>query len=176
MEAFELLIKRLSPKLKGIAYKAHWTGQFFNHEDLYQEALVHLWRDYNAGILSDKTDSYILQGCYFYLKNYVRGAFDKTRAVSLDEPASSDGESRMDSLCASGNESARDFIDQLDSKMTAEAIRNNGLTDKEKLLLPLFSEGLTTRQIGSRIGMTHVGVIKMRRVIAGKCRKHLDKE
>jgi RNA polymerase sigma factor (sigma-70 family) len=174
MVTFEELVKRLSPKLKGISYKVHWSGYFFNNEDLYQEALLHLWKEYTAGTLSDKTDSYILQGCYFYLKNYMRTALDKVRPISLDEKASPEGEPRIDSLMCNNGGSSDDYFAALHAKMLVDVIYNNGLSDKEKKLLPLFAEGLSTRQIGKRAGISHVRVIKMRREIERKCRKHLD--
>ena len=174
MVTFEKLVKRLSPKLKGISYKVHWAGCFFNNEDLYQEALLHLWKEYKLGTLSDKTDSYILQGCYFYLKNYMRTALDKVWPISLDEKASPKGESRIDSLLCNSNGSSDDYFAALHAKMLVEVIYNNGLDDKEKRLLPLFAEGLSTREIGKRAGISHVRVIKMRRDIEKKCRKHLD--
>jgi len=172
--SFEELIKRLSPKLKGIAYKAHWAGYYFNNDDLYQEALLHLWNEYSSGTLSDKTDSYILQGCYFHLKNYMRTALDKVRPVSLDCPVSCGHELRLDPLALPGAGAARDFFASLHARMLVEAIYNNGLSDKEKKFLSLFAEGLSTREIGKRFGISHVRVIKMRREIEKKCRKHLD--
>jgi RNA polymerase sigma factor (sigma-70 family) len=174
MNTFEQLIGRLDPKLKGIAYKVHWQGYYFNNDDLYQEALLHLWNAYNAGTLSDKTDSYILQGCYFHLKNYMRTALDKVRPVSLDEPVSPDHDSRVDSLSLPGEGATDDYFASLHARMLVEVIYNNGLSDKEKKLLPLFAEGLSTREIGKRVGISHVRVIKMRREIEKKCRKHLD--
>ena len=124
MVTFEQLVKRLSPKLKGISYKVHWAGYFFNNEDLYQEALLHLWKQYKAGTLSDKTDSYILQGCYFYLKNYMRTALDKVRPISLDEKASFEGESRIDSLLYNNNESTNDYFASLHARMLVDVIYN----------------------------------------------------
>ena len=174
MVTFEELIKRLSPKLKGIAYKAHWAGYYFNNDDLYQEALLHLWNEYNAGTLSDKTDSYILQGCYFHLKNYMRTALDKIRPVSLDGQAPFGSESRTGYLSLPGEGSTDDYFASLHARRLVDVIYNNGLSDKEKKLLPLFSEGLSTREIGKRVGISHVRVIKMRRDIEKKCRKHLD--
>ncbi|MFA5099692.1 MAG: sigma-70 family RNA polymerase sigma factor [Candidatus Omnitrophota bacterium] len=174
MVSFEELIKRLSPKLKGIAYKVHWAGYYFNNDDLYQESLLHLWNEYNAGTLSDKTDSYILQGCYFHLKNYMRIALDKVRPMSLDCPAAPDHESRFDSLSLPGEGSTDAYFASLNARMLVEVIYNNGLSDKERKLLPLFAEGLSTREIGKRVGISHVRVIKMRREIEKKCRKHLD--
>ncbi|MCX5704439.1 MAG: hypothetical protein NT066_08150 [Candidatus Omnitrophica bacterium] len=83
--SFEILLKRISPTLKRIAYRLNGHFSFFNDEDLYQEALIHLWLDFKEGKLSDKTDSYILQGCYFYLKNYIRKNYDKANLISLEK-------------------------------------------------------------------------------------------
>jgi DNA-directed RNA polymerase specialized sigma subunit len=58
--------------------------------------------------------------------------------------------------------------------LLADVICNNGLTDKEKSLLPFFAQGLTTREIGGRIGISHVSIVKMRKTICEKCRKYLD--
>ena len=66
------LLKRLSPRLKGITHKLNGKFTFFNEEDLFQEAAVRLWQEFELGRLAGKTDSYILQGCYFHLKNYIR--------------------------------------------------------------------------------------------------------
>jgi len=170
---FTRLVKRLSPKLKAIAYRLNHNHTFFNDEDLYQEALVHLWKLMQGKGLSDKTDSYILQGCYFHLKNYIRTHRDRIRPLHI-EALTRDGEE------ASGgfelkDEHAEGFFDRLNDSLLADVIRNNGLSPREKELLPLFSEGLTTREIGRRVGVSHVRVIKMRREISRKCRKYLDK-
>jgi RNA polymerase sigma factor (sigma-70 family) len=171
---FGLLVKRLSPKLKGISYRLNHSLTFFNEEDLYQEALVHLWNELNAGSLNDKTDSYILQGCYFYLKNYIRTHKDKIRPFSLDAHFEGEEGQNREPLSIKDERCER-FFDYLNDKLLAEVICNNGLTKKEKKLLPLFSEGLTTREIGRRVGISHVRVIKMRREISRKCLKYLDK-
>jgi RNA polymerase sigma factor (sigma-70 family) len=171
---FEFLIKRLSAKLKGISYRLNHNFTFFNEEDLYQEALLHLWNALNTGKLNDKTDSYILQGCYFYLKNYIRVHKDKIKPFSLDAHFENEEDQNRESLTIK-DERCELFFDRLNDKLLAEVICNNGLTKKEKRLLPLFAEGLTTREIGRCVGISHVRVIKMRREISRKCLKYLDK-
>src|SRR3989338_8897915 len=81
---FEVLVKKLSPTLKRITYKLNGHFTFFNDEDLFQEALIHLLQDFRAGRLQDKTDSYILQGCYFHLKNYIRKVNERPNVISFD--------------------------------------------------------------------------------------------
>jgi len=170
---FTRLVKRLDPKLKAIAYRLNHNHTFFNEEDLYQEALVHLWEQSKRHALEDKTDSFILQGCYFYLKNYLRTHKDRIRPLHIE--AVTQGEEGTSCGFELRDERAEGFFDGLNDRLLADVIRNNGLSPREKELLPLFAEGLTTRQIGKRVGLSHVRVIKMRREISRKCRKYLDK-
>jgi RNA polymerase sigma factor (sigma-70 family) len=171
---FEKLVKKLNSKLKGIAYKLSRRPAFFNEEDLYQEELVHLWSEWKRGELADKTDSYILQGCYFRLQNYIRTAKDKFPAFSLDLRPGEEGEHPEENP-ALKDEKAGDYFERLNDKMVVEVIRNNGLTGREKALLPFFAEGMTVREIGRKVGVSHVRILKMKEEIRRKCLKHLDK-
>jgi len=170
---FESLIKRISPTLKRIAYKLNGRFSFFNEDDLYQEALIHLWLSFKQGRLSDKTDSYILQGCYFHLKNYIRKNYDKANLISLEKLANREGEDfDLDSVLNLKNtESCFDFVN---CKMLVERINNNGLTKREKEVFCLALEGLTTREIGGRLGISHVRVVKLKSKIKDKSRKYVD--
>ena len=56
---FEALIAKLSPTLKRITCKLDGHFTFMDDQDLFQEALIHLWSDIQLGKLDDKTDSYI---------------------------------------------------------------------------------------------------------------------
>lgn len=170
---FEKLAKRLAPKLKAIAYRLNRRSTFFNDEDLFQEAMVHLWKECSEGKLADKTDSYILQGCYFNLQNYIRTAKDKFFSFSLDVHAENDGE-HSEEPRELKDERSGDYFERLNREMIVDVIRNNGLTPREKELLPFFAEGLTVREIGRKVGVSHVSVLKMREEIRRKCLKHLD--
>jgi RNA polymerase sigma factor (sigma-70 family) len=171
---FEKLVKKLTPKLKAIAYKLNRRFTFFNDEDLFQEALVHLWEENAADKLADKTDSYILQGCYFHLQNYIRTAKDKFTSFSLELHRADDNEHYEEPLELK-DERSGDYFERLNREMIVEVIRNNGLTGREKELLPFFAEGLTVREIGKRVGVSHVSILKMKEEIRKKCLKHLDK-
>ena len=46
---FEALLKKISPTLKRITYKLNGHCAYFNNDDLFQEAVLHLWQDYNKG-------------------------------------------------------------------------------------------------------------------------------
>ncbi|MDD4939832.1 MAG: sigma-70 family RNA polymerase sigma factor [Candidatus Omnitrophica bacterium] len=171
---FRELTKRISPKLKGIAYRLGGYYTFLDADDLYQEAMGHLWMDYTEGKLSAKTDSYILQGCYFYLKNYLRTHRPRAVLFSLDNIVFNENEGDP-GLCDSiFLKDPHSLLDDIHTKFLLEQINNNGLTSREKEVFHLGLDGLTTREIGLRLGVSHVTVVKLRKTIRQKCRKHLD--
>lgn len=171
---FEVLVKRISPTLKRITYRLNGHFSFFNDEDLFQEALVHLWEDFQKGKLSDKTDSFILQGCYFHLKNYLRKARPKVNPVSLDLLINNEDGRSLEETLIVDREDPYNTIDYLHNKLLAETIQNNGFTKREKELLSFYAQGLTTRAIGQRLGVSHVRVIKLMHGIKQRCRKYAD--
>ena len=172
--SFESLIKRISPTLKRITYKLNGHFSFFNDEDLYQEALVHLWLDFKEGKLRNNTDSYILQGCYFHLKNYIRKVNERPNIISIDAVLSVNEEATIEDVLGK-YWACDDCRDDLHNKLLAQSIRNNGFSPKEKMLLTYFSQGLTTRGIGKRMGISHVSVVKLMRKVRAKSKKYLDK-
>jgi len=167
---FEELHKKLSPTIKRIAWKLN--GHY--RSDLYQEATVHLWTNFLRGKLCDKTDSYILQGCYFHLKNYIRKVNERSNIISIDSALTLNEESTIEDILGK-YWSSDDCRDGLHNKLLAESIKNNGFNPKEKRLLEYFGQGMTTRDIGKRLGVSHVSVVKLMRKIRIKARKHLDK-
>jgi len=170
---FDDLVKRISPILKKITYKLNGHFPFFDDKDLYQEALIHLWLDFKEGKSSDKTDSYILQGCYFHLKNYIRKNYDKANLISLENLTNEEGEVfDLGNILSLGNPES--CFELIHCKMLIERINNNGLTKREKEVFCLALEGLTTREIGSRLGISHVRVVKLKGKIRDKCRKYRD--
>lgn len=172
--SFQELHRKLSPTIKRIAYRLNGHYRSFNHEDLYQEATIHLWSDFLKGKFSDKTDSYILQGCYFHLKNYIRKVNERFNIVSIDAALSTNDEATVEDILGQ-YWSCPDCRQDLHNKILVENLRSNGFNPKEKRLLDYFSQGLTTRDIGKRLGVSHVSVVKLMRKIRIKARKHLDK-
>lgn len=168
---FEELVQKISPKLKAITHKLNGRFTFFNDEDLFQEALVYLWLVYNRHKLDDKTDSYILQGCYFHLKNHIRVIRDKVKLSSLDALVNEDGISLEELLPSSDH---RLYLQQLDSSILVHKMQNNGLTAREKEILAFYIQGLTTREIGRRMGISHVSVIKIKDKIRQKYAKYIE--
>ncbi len=156
--SFDLLVKRISPTLQRITQKLNGHFTFMDHEDLFQEAMLRLWSDFQAGAVADKTDSYLLQGCYYHLKNYIRTVQDKAPVVSLGSMVE-DEAARLEEILESEDIAAFDYID---GKMQVEALLESGLTERERTVLALSMEGMTTREIGQQLGISHVAVVKVR--------------
>ena len=170
---FDKLRENLSPVIKRIAYKLNGKYRTFGHDDLFQEALVHLWTNFSAGRLEDKTESYILQGCYFHLKNYIRKVNEKPD-LSLDEiNLSYPEDSGLEDLVVDNFQ--KDIRELLDVKLLADSIENNGFNLKEKRVLRLLKGGSTMRDIGKSLGVSHVSIVKMLQKIRVKSKKYLDK-
>jgi len=173
MTDFALLVKRLTPTIRRISYKVSKGFSYFDHEDLFQEALIYLWKSFLSGKLEDKTDSYILQGCYFNLKNYFRTHSRNTKAVSFESLINEEGDI-IENVAFLNRQRPREYLEYFHNKFLADAIRNNGLSVREKEVLFLYADGLTTREIGSRLGVSHVSVVKVMANAREKCKKHLD--
>lgn len=165
---FEDLIKRLSPKLKGITKKIGSEFSFFDNEDLYQEALLHLWEGWNKDEFCDKTDSFILQGCFFFLKNYVRKTCKKIdfRSVSFNNSFHEKDVTLEEMLSSDDASSPADFTK---CKLLIENICNR-ITKKEKDVFVLSLQDWTTREIGQKLGISHVMVVKIKKRIKRNCR------
>ena len=171
MPNFEDVLKRISPILKRITYKLNGHSSFFNDDDLFQEAVLHLWQDFRAGKIEDKTDSYILQGCYFHLKNYLRKARPKANSVSMETIINEEGLELEDVLMPEDSGSSFDY---LHNRLLVQDMRDNGLTPREKEVLSLFLDGLTVREIGARLGISHVRILKIKEHIKKKSTYLLD--
>ena len=170
---FEALVKKLSPTLKRITYKLNGHFSAFNHDDLYQEALMQLWLDFNEGKLADKTDSYILQGCYFHLKNYIRKAKPYNRLINLESLVSSEDTPTGESLFLE-DERSKYLRDHISDRMLAETIQNNGFSPREKEILSYCAQGFTMREIGRELGVSHVRVVRIMAKIREKCWQYAD--
>ncbi len=165
---FEELVQRINPTLKRITKKLNGHFTFFNDEDLYQEALTNLWVRYNEGVLHDKTDSYILQGCYYYLRNHLRKVREDADILSLECPINEDGLKLEDTLCSKDQSP----FDDLESNMDIEDAADRCLTERERQILMYLLEGMSMREIGMKFSISHVMVLKIRNRIREKYTGH----
>ena len=162
---FELIRTKIDSRLRAITHKLSRWSVLMSEDDLYQEALLHLWNRYQAGELEDKNESYIAQSCYFHLRNCLRTIEKKVSLRSLSEGNSDDGYELEDILSLTTQESSYEYID---ARLVVDSLMNNGLTRREKEVCALFLEGLTVRQIGERLGISHVRVVKIKNNIKSK--------
>jgi RNA polymerase sigma factor (sigma-70 family) len=169
---FEELVTKLSPKLRAIAKKLDDHYSAFNDDDLYQETVLDLWLKYRAGVLGNKTDSYILQGCFFFLKNYIRKNYKAVdaRSVSLCNPINGQNQTLEDILCAQYGYGLAD----IEAKILLENISRR-LCERERDILNLSIADTTTRDIGKKLGISHVMVVKIKNKLKNKY-KGLRKE
>lgn len=137
-------------------------------EDLMQEALIHLWQvqEQQPG----QTKNWYLQNCRFHLLHYLalgRSVDSPKRRASQVHPPEQDEDSDNwldrfegpDSVLQ--DVSARDILNSL-SRL---------LSPREVSILQWLAEGLGTREIARRIGISHPMVIKHRRKIAALAKK-----
>ena len=174
---FEELTKKISPKLNAITHKLNGRYTFFNEDDLYQEALLDLWMKFNRGELSDKTDSFILQGCFFFLKNYIRKTYKKIdiNTVRLEDMIKDqegfDNNTFENILLLEDKTDEEDFVN---TKLLTDHLYQQ-LSERERKILQFCLEGLTKREIGNKLGISHVMVIKIEKRIREKCKNYLTR-
>ncbi|MBN1354320.1 MAG: sigma-70 family RNA polymerase sigma factor [Candidatus Omnitrophica bacterium] len=163
---FEELAGRISPKLRAIAKKLERREAFFDADDLYQESLILLWEKSRKGELDDKTDSYILQGCFYFLKNYIRVTYKTLdrNSKSIDE-LSKNNENGKTGLTIKDPENRFAFmvVDILVEDILPS------LTGREKEVFLLSIDEMTSREIGKILGISHVMVVKIGKKIREKC-------
>ena len=163
---FENRLKRLSPTLRRITHKLNGHFSFFDDDDLYQEALERLWVWSKNGEFSDTSDSYLLQGCYYHLKNYLRKTLDKNKLVSLSSIIDEEG-STLEKFLAYEDKAPADSAAEV---LLAGELASARLTGREKSVLKYSLDGLTIREIGSRLGVSHVMIVKLKKRIMIKCK------
>jgi RNA polymerase sigma factor (sigma-70 family) len=156
--SFDVLIKRISPTLRRITQKLNGHFTFMDHDDLFQEAMLHLWVDFQNDQLNDKTDSYLLQGCFYHLKNYIRKVQDSATLVSLSSVTDEEAV-RLEEILEADDIAAFDYVD---GKMQVEALLETDMSQRERDVLAYSMEGMTTREIGGKLGVSHVAVVKVR--------------
>ncbi len=157
---FGEVINRYDLKIKGIARKFSYIREYSDEDDLAQEMRLYLWEQYQSGRIEGNTDSYILQGCWFHVRNYLRVADNKVRVTSLDEPVN-ETESEDMTLKDVIEDTARPLYDVLNWRMIYESINNNGLTIREKDVFRLRMQGYTMREAGGILHISGKRVFKL---------------
>ncbi|MBD3245839.1 MAG: sigma-70 family RNA polymerase sigma factor [Candidatus Omnitrophica bacterium] len=164
---FETLLNRIGPKLKGITRCLDRKYALFSNEDLYQEAVGHLWEEYCAHRFTRRNESYILHGCYYFLKNFIRKSsrtLDR-RTLSLHRPSADEYQEYAERIPERGPDS----FSRLNARI-CERDLDRLLDPRELKIIRLRLAGYTAREIGAQLGISHVMVAKLRARIREKCR------
>ena len=163
---FRILLEQITPALKFIARK-HLLYGFYSEEDLYQEMCLYLWKNYQYGLPIGINKAYVIKGCEFHLKNFLRKGRPKAMLSSLDQPISEEGLTLGDIL----EDKRLDFRSEIDNNLTIDKLNNLDLTDKEKSVLSFLIKGYTLREISQELGISHVMVLKYKKNIVKKWNK-----
>ncbi len=168
---FEAIYKKFSVPITRLAKKSRSYSNFINEEDIAQEMFIHLWQEHRNGKFQDKTDSYIIQSLWFCSKNYLRKKKDRGFFVSLDEPVNGEEITLKDII----PDHSPSFTETLENKMFIQRVIGNGLTEREKEVFNLCLEGYNLREIGERLGISHVRVFKIQKNIREKINSKSEK-
>lgn len=171
---FEQLIKKFSPKIKQLVSKVIINSRSIDKDDLFQEIVYHLWQRWRNGEFVDKTDAYIMGSCYFHLKNYLRRFGDKAKIVSLNEPV---GEVGSNSISIKGSTLGELipvislFEQNVEDVLFIRQMKEKELTRQENEVAEFLSQDYTLREIGKKLNISHVRVLKIKENIKKKFKK-----
>ena len=161
------ILNKIKYQLKAIIYKLNIKYQYIDSDDLYQEAILYLWQQYNTGKLKNKNNSYILQGCYYYLKNHIRKYVKfKENQINYNFYYNTDKSKKEIGEGNKLNYPEPTSYD-LDEYLYYDEFKKD-LSFKEKALLNMRFRGLSSREIGKELGISHTMVSRMRRKIIDK--------
>ncbi len=162
---FKILLEKITPALKAIARKNVLCG-FYGADDLYQQMCLYLWQRFKEGMPIGINEAYVIKACEFYILNYLRKGRRAPACYSLDAPIS-DNQMKLQDVLSDKKKA----VDSTDINISMNDIKNKNLTQKEKKVLALLLEGHTVREAASKLGISHVMVIKYKKNIIKKSKK-----
>lgn len=167
---FEKVLEDLKPQLIGISKQINKNTAYIDTDDLVQEMVLHLWEKWRKGEVERHTRSYILQSCWFHIKNYLRKSDSRLKTISVDE--SVDKEDIY--LWGIIPQESIPVTDAVEFEMTVESIMSNGLTQREKEVFSLILEGCTLREVGEKLRISFVRVFKIKNNLQKKINVYIN--
>lgn len=170
---FEVVLHTIAPRLRQIACKYRTAGACMDENDLFAEMTSYLWERWACGDIRGKTESYIVQSCYFHLRNYLRTTREAACRVSMDERARGagridDGDDGAPCLGDMLPDGERDLPAITEGNALYDKIMSNGFLKIEKEIVRLLCDGYNIREIGRMLNISHVMVVKHKKHIAQK--------
>ena len=89
------------------------------------------------------------------------------RPQSIESPIDEDG-TMLEEVLASSGVSCEE---QVEDEILYSEVYKNDLDGREVAIIKMSADGMTVRQIGKELGISHVAVIKLRKKIRVKCGK-----
>lgn len=163
-EKFIQVARSYLPVFHRMAQKIGKLPCWITPDDIVAEMLLNLWECWKRGELESKTRSYILQNCWFSVKNYLRKSEDKVHLISLSEPIDEEGTSLEELI-----ESDLNFFRVIEVRQLLDELQKK-LTPRENQVLHLQKGEYTTREIARELNISHVRVVKIQHNIKKKAR------
>jgi len=164
-EDFEQWVSPFLPTLSIMAERIGKLPLWMDKEDLLSQMVLDLWEKWKRGDLQDKTPSYIFRSCWFAAQNYLRKSKDKISLLSLDEPVDEEGTPFIELM-----EHNSSFFPGFQIRQGLDKLKEY-LNQREQEVFHLQTQEYTTREIGQRLGISHVRVVKIQQHIRAKGKK-----
>lgn len=165
---FEDLLETIKPKLKQLALRYDRYLSYCSEEDMLGEMMGFLWAQWRTGKLDDKTESYIVQACYFHLRNYLRKAKDMYACISIDAGPAEEGRNLKDSI-PDAVPAVPEYVEG--NNAVARTMDAGGLNRMERIVFEMLLCGYTVREIGEKLDVSHTMVVKHKKNILKKVSK-----
>jgi len=104
------------------------------------------------------------------LKNYIRMMQDKATFISINVPVGDEEVNVEEFLPVHEMDNVNRILGELDIEM----LEKRYLSMREKEILEFFLEGMSMREIGKKLGISHMMVWKIRNRIKGKYLKFIS--
>lgn len=163
------MVKKFSSQIRQLAARMPIFSQSIDKDDLYQEMLFSLWERWKKGEFEGKNDAYIRGSCYFHLKNYLRKFRKEVKLVSLEESLGENGVPLEELI----PDQKPLISERWDDAIFIQQMKEKELTRREKEVAEFLSQGYTLREIGKRLGISHVMVVKIKENIGKRFKRGL---
>ncbi len=146
-------------KLRAIV--AHLEDNPSDREDLFQEALFHLWRRQQERL--GQTLSWYVQSCEFHVKDTLEAGRSidsaKRQGNRVEPPPGPEDEDGEDGIEALAPPAPDDVVSQVCLREEIPRLMS-ALEPRERTILTLHLDEYTTREIAERIGIDHMIVLR----------------
>lgn len=134
------------------------------HDDLTQEALIHLWlREQQC---PGQTQSWYFQSCRFFLQNYLRTGRCVHSVRHYKNLCSPVELKESEAVSSQGQPFSSDSVLSLVSAREIISLLANWLTPLERQVFGCLAEGFGVRETAGQLNVSHTCVIRQRRRIA----------